>query len=1254
MISRNEVQLSRSGSKTFHPFEGAHEPWQPWQRGVFIGITLGLVLQALVNPLTFFWTWCVISICLFGPIVFFKTLAVFIGQFHLFTMRPQPHEIAELNDSELPLYTLLFPVYKEAAILPQLLESIEHLDYPADKLDVKILLEQDDLETRKAIGALKLPAHVEAVVVPEGEPRTKPRACNYGLEKARGEFLVVYDAEDRPDGDQLKKAVAAFRKLDRKRQGEKIVCLQAHLDYYNMDENLLTKWFTLEYAAWFGLYLPGLYGLGSPIPLGGTSNHFRVKALREAGGWDAWNVTEDCDLGVRLARMHKHTRILDSTTWEEAASHILPWLRQRSRWTKGYWQTFLVHTRQPLHAALQMGPWRYLMTLLTVGGNILMMLVLPLCWIALFVWIAMGLPLFDPYRPWTRFFVLLTAVLILFNLYFVLVNVITALRRRSHHLLIPALLSPVYWLLLSLGAWFGFLQFFWSPFAWLKTPHGISRKSASREEIEARQKPMLGPVWTAIPFAFGLILLILVALSVPRMLHMDRSIRIASVDMEGASINEEKPLDVSWFGQQELIVKARLDAPKSLLRAMSTDIALSEAREMQGHSSNPAVRPMVYLKVMDGEWYQTMADDYKLESGILSMRLPLDRNWESNLTGAEWGPWCLRRIRSAGVRLFGAVSNIRSMDIIEIKATGSQTLQPFVPEITHAPESAAQYQLYETRFHIKRRFENPFDTDQVLIDAIFEAPSGKQWKIPAFYSQDYIRHASSGDEKLELTGEPYWAVRFMPHESGEYRWYLKGRDHTGATFESMPRTFTAQAAPGRGYLKSTGKYFTFENGDYYYPIAINICWPYDERALDIPGYEYKHDPDKLNNTIMYGDFFERMKSSGIDMGRVWMSTWWLGLEWRDDVPGYHGIGKYNLQNAWRLDYLFEQAQRYDLMLEVALNHHGPWTTKWNVQWHRNPYNKANGGFLSHHGEAMTDPRVIKLFKDRHRYCAARYGAYPNLFAWILWIEADTVHTSARVRREWHRIMGEHLTLVDQDRHLVSAEYSGAMWRMEWCDLDVIDYIQGPVYTRDKFVDRFEFMTDYYSSFGKPNLIEEYGGTSLGTSYSHLQLQTHNAPWLGWVIDTSGMPMTWWWNFTFDFELEKHWAIFVDFIRGENLMQRSWRFRDIPVQKGGPLSAKSRIAQDRAYVWVFHYQRTNGVHEPTHMFKDDPDAELFKPIKGAEITVPGLKDGRYLIEFWDTWVPGRVRRQEVISENGKCRIPLPTLTRDLAIKIYQPE
>jgi cellulose synthase/poly-beta-1,6-N-acetylglucosamine synthase-like glycosyltransferase len=381
-------------------------------------------------------------------------------------------ELDSIPDADLPVYTVLLPVYREAAMITGLVQAMKDMDYPKDKLDAKLLVEEDDRATLAAIAAQQLPRFIEKLVVPSGLPRGKPKACNYGLLFARGEYCVLYDAEDRPERDQLKQAAAAFARL-----GPRVACIQAKLSYHNAGQNLLTKWFTAEYATWFELYLPSLTGLRVPFPLGGTSNHFRTETLRAVAAWDPFNVTEDADLGIRLGRLGYRTAVLDSTTFEEAPSQLGNWVRQRSRWVKGFVLTWLVHMRNPFKLWRQAGTGGFIAFQAMIFGTFFVLLsLLPLwCLAAVSVAFPSLVRDFMPSLALRSFGTELhfnQTVFLTVNVAFCYLAMAGVIKRRKAHLLIYAPLMPVYWFLMSVAAYKGIIQLVTKPYYWEKTDHG--------------------------------------------------------------------------------------------------------------------------------------------------------------------------------------------------------------------------------------------------------------------------------------------------------------------------------------------------------------------------------------------------------------------------------------------------------------------------------------------------------------------------------------------------------------------------------------------------------------------------------------------------------------------------------------------------------------------------------------------------------------------------------------------------------------
>jgi len=378
-------------------------------------------------------------------------------------------ELKRLDEKNLPVYSVLCPLYHEARVLPQFVESIENLDWPKNKLDVLLLLEENDQETIGVAKSMTLPEYIRVIIVPDSKPKTKPKACNYGLGFAKGEYVVVYDAEDKPDADQLKKAYLAFKKVK-----PNVFCLQAKLNYYNPHYNLLTKLFTAEYSLWFDVILPGLQSIETTIPLGGTSNHFRLKNLIALEGWDPFNVTEDCDLGVRLFKRGYTTAIFDSTTLEEANSNLKNWLRQRSRWVKGYMQTYLVHMRHPRHFLMEQGIHALLFQLV-VGGKIISMLINPFLWlmtISYFVLYRFVGPAIESLYPAPIFY--MAAFSLIFGNFMYLYNYMIGCAKRGHWPVVKyVFLAPLYWLGISVGAFIALEQLIFKPHYWEKTHHGL-------------------------------------------------------------------------------------------------------------------------------------------------------------------------------------------------------------------------------------------------------------------------------------------------------------------------------------------------------------------------------------------------------------------------------------------------------------------------------------------------------------------------------------------------------------------------------------------------------------------------------------------------------------------------------------------------------------------------------------------------------------------------------------------------------------
>jgi cellulose synthase/poly-beta-1,6-N-acetylglucosamine synthase-like glycosyltransferase len=397
--------------------------------------------------------------------------------------QPQSDPSPPARDEELPVYTIIAALYDEAASVAQLLRAIVALDYPKEKLDVILVVEPDDHDTRAAIARWGPPPTFQVLVAPATLPRTKPKALNWALPFARGSFVAVYDAEDIPEPNQLRAALEAFRA-----HGPRTVCVQASLCINNPADSWLSCMFAAEYAGQFDVFLPGLAVLGLPLPLGGSSNHFRTAALREIGGWDAYNVTEDADLGFRLARAGYRAMTFPSTTFEEAPAKFGGWLRQRSRWMKGWMQTWGVHMRTPRRLWRETGVKGFLSLNLLIGGNVLTALAAPILLLELAIYF--GLRATDqPVALFTGPLMELHALAIAAGYASTIVIGLMGLaRRRQLRRSWVLTITPIYWGLLSIAAWRALYQLFREPYRWEKTEHGLA---AQRQAVPRWEEPHL-------------------------------------------------------------------------------------------------------------------------------------------------------------------------------------------------------------------------------------------------------------------------------------------------------------------------------------------------------------------------------------------------------------------------------------------------------------------------------------------------------------------------------------------------------------------------------------------------------------------------------------------------------------------------------------------------------------------------------------------------------------------------------------------
>lgn len=375
------------------------------------------------------------------------------------------HRPVIFEGERLPAISILVPLFKEREIAGRLVKRLGALDYPRALIDICLVVEEDDTLTQDTLARSDLPPWMRQVIVPRGTVRTKPRAMNFALDFCRGSIIGIYDAEDAPAADQIQRIVARFQEA-----GPNVACLQGVLTFYNDRTNWLSRCFTIEYATWFRIVLPGLERMGFAVPLGGTTAFFRRAPLESLGGWDAHNVTEDADLGVRLARAGYTTELIDTVTGEEANCRAWPWVKQRSRWIKGYAMTYGVHMRRPGQLLADMGWWKFMGVQFLFLGTLSQFLLAPILWSFWLVAFGLPHPLTDVLPGWM--FIILGATFLASEALTIAVGVLSVniAGRKYLRWWVPTM--HFYFPLASLAAAKGFVEIIAKPFYWDKTEHG--------------------------------------------------------------------------------------------------------------------------------------------------------------------------------------------------------------------------------------------------------------------------------------------------------------------------------------------------------------------------------------------------------------------------------------------------------------------------------------------------------------------------------------------------------------------------------------------------------------------------------------------------------------------------------------------------------------------------------------------------------------------------------------------------------------
>ena len=700
------------------------------------------------------------------------------------------------------------------------------------------------------------------------------------------------------------------------------------------------------------------------------------------------------------------------------------------------------------------------------------------------------------------------------------------------------------------------------------------------------------------------------------------------------------------------------------------------------------VKVLFYVKDKDGLYFQFL-NRGRLKRGVWQiLRIRLSENSPDMIPEGHYGQW--NRLVSARMNHFGiklvcdeAYRGPVYIDNIVPERTGSGSQKLQIMDFTESKPKVKVYEKFEISFRLNREFSNPFDPDQVRVDATFRSEvSGKVIQVPGFYYQDYFRTQEKPrkelfrveeankellierQETLAPVGAPMWKVRFTPIEPGEHSYFLTVRALAGHvalagrdTLKTQKRRFSAVQSKGRGFVKISEedpRYFEFDNDEFFYPIGHNVRSPFDERWWVVVLEQDELPPDK--GTYTYDKILKKMKDNGENFAEIWMASWWLAIEWTKEWRGFHGLNNYNLEAAWKLDYLLELADKYDMYYHLVLDNHGKGSTWCDPEWVTNPYNAANGGPVEDAEDYFTNREAIDIYKKTLRYLIARWGFHPRIAGFELWSELDLTGNSFDFvgndsKATWHQEIAGYFKKLDPWDHLVTTHFSTDYSRVNSriVSLPEIDYVVVDAYRkRGSIIPLLQRTYQVCSQYGKPTFVTEYGGSPWATRADQviplLKADLHAGLWSTFMTPTAAPPLLWWFEFIDHQNQYFQFKAFSKFAKGEDRRGKNYQSGRAYVQAAPAsllrLSALTLKNQETAFVWV--YDRMAMEQWPTEGGETR--------FSGVRVSVSEMKAGDYRAEVWNTMTGEIEATIEVTCQNEMVKVNLPEFTTDCALKI----
>jgi hypothetical protein len=604
-----------------------------------------------------------------------------------------------------------------------------------------------------------------------------------------------------------------------------------------------------------------------------------------------------------------------------------------------------------------------------------------------------------------------------------------------------------------------------------------------------------------------------------------------------------------------------------------------------------------------------------------------------------WNSYVKQGIKEIGVIFFLPHTDTGFVYIDSIRLTGQKDIdrQPCLYNFHVNSNRVKKFEKFEVRFDISPVPTDPFDTDELTIKGYFTSPSGRTVIIPAFFFQDYLRYLDSDGEKLIPYGTNCWKLRFTPEEAGTYKYNITV-NYNGNVSEFPADTFFVENNSTGGFLgwdKHDPFYMSFRSGEFFYPIGHTLRSPDDTRSP----YPYEFVPPRNMGTFAYDNYFKRMSENGENYARVWMSAWWAGLEWTPSyAPHYKGLGRYSMENAWRLDYIIDAAERYGIYLDLTIINHGQFSVNPDAEWWDNPYNIINGGMLETPDEFFINDTAADYFKKRLDYIVSRWGYSTAVAFWELWNEIDlTGYYDTLKVKKWHEKVVPYLSKIDPYGHLITTHYCRRETDPLIWALPQIEMIVGNSYSTE-MVSSIEQFFIKRKPFEKPLMVNEYG---VGKDRKLLENNLHAGIWASSMTPMTGTALFWWWPFIDYYDIYFHYRALSEFWRVEDRRGKDFQIAGAVCESSsGELSITGIQNTEEGFFWVYNKKLFNTRKPVTSVLNKNTSLLKFNDF------IPGT----YSVEFWDTYNGKVIGKTRVLFKENKQEIETPEFLNDIAVKI----